>query len=356
MTPAQSNDAPLISVIILNYNGAPWLERCLSSLRDQTIFEQLEIIVADNASPDKSDRLAEELMRGWANGRVIQNGANLGYCEGNNRAAAGARGQYLFFLNNDTWMEKDCLENLVAETRRLGAHASAPSILAYDGAAPDTPICWGFDMFGLPTYRWPGPESGTVFIAGGCSYLIERTLFQSLGGFDSQLYMYADEADLSWRVWISGHKIITAVPARLHHRGAANVNPQGGRSTVELRTSDIKRFYANRNCLLVQLKSAQHILMLTLPMQLSLYILEAIVMLVIVRRWSYIKAAYLDAFKACWQMRHHVISQRRLIRSFRRRSDWWMLRFFRIVPGRFEELRLVRRFGAPIIAPAKPKA
>jgi GT2 family glycosyltransferase len=47
-------EVPLISIVVLNYNGLPWLERCLGSLRRQTIYDRLEVIVADNASPDRS--------------------------------------------------------------------------------------------------------------------------------------------------------------------------------------------------------------------------------------------------------------------------------------------------------------
>src|SRR5690349_11684849 len=82
--------APLLTVIVLNYNGARWLERCLGSLRNQTIYESVEIIIADNASPDQSCDLAARLTAGWPNTKVIQLGANFGYCEGNNRAAAEA--------------------------------------------------------------------------------------------------------------------------------------------------------------------------------------------------------------------------------------------------------------------------
>jgi GT2 family glycosyltransferase len=111
-TAAPPAGRPLVSIIVLNYNGARWLERCLGSLRQQTIFERMEVLVADNASPDGSDRLAADYMRGWPNGRVIQHGENLGYCEGNNRAALQAKGEWFLFLNNDTWTEPDCLETL----------------------------------------------------------------------------------------------------------------------------------------------------------------------------------------------------------------------------------------------------
>ena len=89
--------APLISVVILNYNGAKWIERCLLSLRQQTIFSQLEVIVADNRSSDGSDLLAEKMLQEWTNGRFVQNGSNLGFCEGNNRGAQPATGHFLFF-------------------------------------------------------------------------------------------------------------------------------------------------------------------------------------------------------------------------------------------------------------------
>ena len=93
----QPTAAPLISVVILNYNGAKWIERCLLSLREQTIFSQIEVIVADNLSSDGSDLLSEKVLRGWPNGRFVQNGANLGFCEGNNRGVKPATGQYCFF-------------------------------------------------------------------------------------------------------------------------------------------------------------------------------------------------------------------------------------------------------------------
>ena len=64
--------------------------------------------------------------------------------------------------------------------------------------------------------------------------------------------------------------------AKLHHRGAAQVNPAGGGATVEFRTSDTKRFYANRNGLLVLLKNAQHLLLLLVPLQLGLLAIEAL--------------------------------------------------------------------------------
>jgi N-acetylglucosaminyl-diphospho-decaprenol L-rhamnosyltransferase len=346
-----ANAIPLLSVVVLNYNGARWLERCLSSLREQTLFPLIEVIVADNLSNDGSDRLAAQLLTDWPNGVFIQHGQNLGYCAGNNRAAEVARGQYLFFLNNDTWLEPACLETLLAEMQRLGASVAAPLVLNYDDDSFQSLGAFGFDIFGLVSTRASSTTPREVLMPEGCAYLIERKLFEQLGGFDPEFFMFADECDLSWRVWIAGHKAFAIPAARLHHRGAAQVNPQGGGKVIESRTSDTKRFYANRNNLLVLLKNAQHILLFSALLQVGLLALEAAVSLVLVRRWRFVQRAYWEAFHDCWRLRRHILAERRRTRAFRKRSDFWMLRFLRLRFNRWDELQRMRHFGLPKVTP-----
>jgi GT2 family glycosyltransferase len=345
--PTGNAPAPLVTIIVLNYNGARWLERCLQTVRGQTIFDQLEVIVADNASPDKSDVLAAKLMERWGKGRVIQHGANLGFCEGNNRAAEQARGKYLFFLNNDTWVEPDCLEVLIDRVEAMQAQAGTPMMLNYEDNSVQSAGGEGFDLFGLMSLARPHSSPREIFVVGGCSYLIRRELFQRLGGFDPVFYMYADEYDLSWRVWISGARAVVVPESKLHHRGAASVNPAGGGKVLELRTSDTKRFYTNRNCLLVVLKNCQHILLLTALLQTLLLMLEACVGLLVFRRWSYVHRAYLKAVADCWRLRGHIRAERKRVKTYRQRSDWQMLRFFCWRLNRWQELQNLRRHGMP---------
>jgi len=346
----QPPGSPSASVIVLNYNGARWLERSLNSLRAQSIFEQIEIIVADNASPDNSAELASALMEGWPNGRVVQHGANLGFCAGNNKAAEQARGGYLFFLNNDTWLEPDCLEKLLAGVRQAGAQAATPRVLNYQDDSFQSLGADGFDLFGLATSRRNHSEPHPVFMPEGCSYLIARDVFEKLGGFDSEFFMFADETDLSWRLWLAGYRAAAIPAARLHHRGAANVNPAGGGTVAEFRTSDTKRFYANRNGLLVLLKNAQHVLLLCLCLQVLLLLAEALAAMVLVRRWAFIRKAYLNAFRDCWRLRSHLAAERRRIGRLRRHSDWWMLRFLRLRPNRWDEVRRMKQAGVPQVS------
>ena len=345
--PAPSNPPPRVSVIVLNYNGARWLARCLESLRAQTIFDQIEVVLADNVSSDGSERLGKQIIASWPRGVFVQHSQNLGYCEGNNRAAEAAHGHYLLFLNNDTWLEPGCLEQLLAEVQRTGAGAAAPLILNYDDNSFQSLGAFGFDLFGLASTRGCATQTRPVLMPEGCAYLIERELFQELGRFDAEFFMFADEFDLSWRVWISGNQALAVPSAKLHHRGAAQVNPAGGGATVEFRTSDTKRYYTNRNSLLVLLKNAQLLLLLLVPLQLGLLAIEAIAGLALVRRWSFVKRAYWDALVDCWRLRKHILAERRRIRRFRRRGDLWMLRFLRWRFNRWDEVQRLRQFGVP---------
>jgi GT2 family glycosyltransferase len=342
---------PLISVIVLNYNGLAWLEPCVQSLHAQTIAEPFEVIIADNLSTDGSDRLAQQLLASWPTSLFIQHGRNLGYCEGNNQASARARGQYLLFLNNDTRLEPTCLELLLAEVRRAGAAAAAPLVLNYEDDTFQSLGAFGFDVCGLASTRGFSPTTREVLMPEGCAYLIERRLFHELGQFDPEFFMFADEFDLSWRVWISGRRALGIPAARLHHRGAAQVNPAGGGAAVEFRTSDTKRFYTNRNSLLVLLKNARLILLLLVPLQLLLLLFEAAASLLLLRRWSFVKRAYWDAIADCWRLRRHVMAERRRIRQFRRRGDLWMLRFLRFRLNRWDEVQRLRQLGVPKVTP-----
>lgn len=349
----ESTAQPTISVIVNNYNGARWLERCLASLRAQTIFRELEIIVADDASPDQSAKLASALLSDWPNGRVLQNASNLGYCRLNNAASKSARGRFLFIVNNDTWLEADCLERLLRETLAAGATVSAPVILNYADNAVLTAGETGFDVFGFISPNYPPKscaESGNeakrdclriqeVLMVPGCAVFIEADRFRELGGFDTQFNVFADEYDLCWRIWIAGGKAIVVPAARLHHRSMAGVNPEGFGEIAEWRTSDTKRYLANRNNLLVLFKNAQHLLLLMVPLQLLLLVVETTVVGALTRRWSHIKRALYEPLRDCWRLRGHVLAERRQIRKLRQRGDLWMLRFLRPGLNRWGDLR-----------------
>jgi GT2 family glycosyltransferase len=337
-----------ISVVVLNYNGQVWLRRCFESLERQTIFPQIEVILTDNNSSDDSVKYTEAwLARTGAKGRVVQNGANLFYCGANNNGAAVASGDFLLFLNNDTWLERDCLERLYDETVRMGADAASPMVLDYDDNNYQSGGRGGLDLFGFPTGGPPFEHTEETPGAPGCSLLIRKETFDKIGGYPPELLIYGDEADLCWRVWVSGGKIVAVPSAHVHHRGAAVVNPEGNTKTIESRTSDSKRFLTNRNGILFLLKNCQHILLLLVIPHLLMLLAEAVVMLAVVKRWSYVQKAYFSAIAEAFKMRAHVYTWRRRIAGFRQRGDFWMMRFLTLKPGRWDEVKRMLKFGFP---------
>jgi hypothetical protein len=176
---------------------------------------------------------------------------------------------------------------------------------------------------------------------------MRRDLYLRLGCLDETLFMYGEEPDLSWRVWISGEKVVAAPAARVHHRGSASVNPAGGSKIIENRTSTNTRFLSNRNSLLVIAKNCEHLLLLMLLPCATLILLEGLFVLLMTRDVAIAKKVSVDVFADFWRLRGHVFKERKRIRSFRRRGDFWMLRFFRPGFGRSHEIRAIFKRGFP---------
>ena len=106
-------DKPLVFIIVLNYNGQKYLEECLSSIKLQT-YPNCKILVFDNASKDNS---VSNINSAFPSVILLKSEKNLGFAEGNNEAIRFALNQganYVFLLNNDTIMEKDSIDKLVA--------------------------------------------------------------------------------------------------------------------------------------------------------------------------------------------------------------------------------------------------
>jgi len=94
-------NTPLVSIIILNFNGENYLERCLFSVLG-TKYPNFEVIFVDNASTDSSLKIVEKTFGNDKRLRIFHNTKNLGFSAGNNFGLRQSRGDYIVFLNNDT--------------------------------------------------------------------------------------------------------------------------------------------------------------------------------------------------------------------------------------------------------------
>src|SRR5438067_188221 len=122
----QSSNAPLISVIIVNWNGLGLLDECFESLAKQT-WQNREFILVDNGSTDGS----RELLISWAarlpDAQTILLPTNTGFCKGNNIGFSRARGEWIALFNSDAVAEPDWLTELMRygdPSRRVGMLAS----------------------------------------------------------------------------------------------------------------------------------------------------------------------------------------------------------------------------------------
>ena len=121
---------PIVTLVVVSYNCKQWFKRFFESIKEQTIFDRIEVLLVDNSSKDGSAELCEQEMKSWANGRFLATGGNYGFGGGCNFGARQARGKYLFFLNPDIWMETNCLEALVN-------HAEASSAKVFSAVPVD---------------------------------------------------------------------------------------------------------------------------------------------------------------------------------------------------------------------------
>ena len=117
-----SKDAPLVSVIIVNFNGEGYLNNCLSSVLSIS-YPKFEVVLVDNGSTDQSIEAAKTAFGNDKRLKIVKSHQNMGFSAGNNLGFAHTKGQYIVFLNSDTTVDKQWLDFLVdamEEIRQLG--------------------------------------------------------------------------------------------------------------------------------------------------------------------------------------------------------------------------------------------
>lgn len=229
-----------VSVIVLNYNGRHWLERCLTATQAQ-LASHAELVLVDNASTDGSVEFVRDRFPAV---RLLALDRNLGFAGGNNAGAMIASGRYLAFLNNDTVPQTDWLERLRAPLDADPGLGLATSRIVYlhDSSIIDS-AGDGYLRAGGAFKRFHGEpfalgnDSGEVFGACGAAFMVRRDLFLELGGFDEDFFMVYEDVDLSYRARLRGHRCAYVAEAIVHHAGSGTLR----------RSSEAAVFYGQRN-------------------------------------------------------------------------------------------------------------
>jgi GT2 family glycosyltransferase len=241
----------MLSIIILTYNSAAHLPRCLDCLKGQTV-QNFEIILIDNASQDESLAIVRK-YQGQFNLQIVEQQQNTGFAAANNLGAKMARGEWLVLLNADAFPQPDWLEKLLQaaqdhpeyaafSSRQLSAEN--PEIL--DGAG-DTYHISGMAWrryIGYPAQGY-GLQTREVFTPCAAAAMYLKEAFLEAGGFDEDYFAYFEDVDLGFRLRLLGYRTLYVANAIVLHVGSATFGKR----------SEFAFYHSHRNLIWTFLKN-----------------------------------------------------------------------------------------------------
>jgi hypothetical protein len=253
-----------LSVIIVSYKVPGLLDDCLASLFAQTQGLEYEVFVVDNAPGDGS---AEMVRDKYPQVTLLEPDDNLGFAGGNNHAAKRAAGRRLLLLNPDTVVLDGAIQKLwaFAESKPEAGIVGGRTVRA-DGSLEPT-CCWadpglwpllckatglnvlakGSRLFDREAMGWwQRDDDRQVDIITGCFLMIERELWERVGGFDPRFFMYAEEVDLCWRVRNTGKEIWFAHEPEVIHLVGASAGKASGSRTIAVNKAILQLFHKHR--------------------------------------------------------------------------------------------------------------
>lgn len=254
--------SPLVSVIVINYNGKEFLKDCLESIYGQT-YHNFELIVVDNGSTDGSVQFIKEKFPDTI---LIENKENLGFAVANNQGIEISRGKYVALLNNDTVVDRDWLKNLVtaAESSSENTGMWAGKILSLENPniidsvggliISNDGIAKGRGRLERDIGQYDREEE--VFIPSACAALYRKRMFDEVGLFDEDFFAYCEDTDLGLRARLAGWKTISAPKAVVYHHYSGTTG----------KYTSIKAYLVERNHIWLAIKNFPLSKLLFLPL------------------------------------------------------------------------------------------
>ncbi len=239
---------PLVSIITVNFNQTEMTCALLQSIRAQE-FRNLEVIVVDNGS---AEHPGATIQARFPEVLFLRSEINLGFAGGNNIGIGAARGQYLFFVNNDTEIPPHCIQQLVDflnNTPQCGAVSpllyyftpSDPPLIQYAGMTPVSDLTARNTTVGArctDTGQFTAPVP-TAY-AHGAAMMIPARVVQEVGTMYPPFFLYYEELDWCERIRAAGYEIWVQPLAKMYHKEGHTVGPN----------SPLKTYFIHRNRLL----------------------------------------------------------------------------------------------------------
>lgn len=222
----------ILSIVILSYNRLNLLLNCLGSIRKQFDSElkarDLEIIIVDNKSDGSVLENIEKKIRGVPGVSLIKNKENLGFSKGCNFGAKKAKGEFVLFLNSDTQIRdrglikmvnflKQNQDAAVAGGRLLNSdESSQPSFGKFYNLANFFVMLFGGQRLGL--IKGSSDKILKVDWVTGACFMVNKNIFNKLGGFDEKIFMYMEDMEYCYRAKMSGFSTYYYPSARIIHK------------------------------------------------------------------------------------------------------------------------------------------
>ena len=243
------NISSKISVVVPSYNGIQYIADCLNSLRDQ-LLKPDEVILVDDGSTDETASFVE---RSYPEALVVKLDSNRGFAAAVNEGIRRCTGTYVALLNNDARAAPEWLSELKRALDKDPSIGSCSSKMLFSDR-PDTinSIGIGFTHAGTAFDVGYGQRDGERFertrpIFGACAgaAMYRRKVFDDIGLFDEDLFMWYEDADLSFRAQLAGYRCLYVAAAVVYHVGGGTASP-GDRMHIH---------YCSRNQILVAVKN-----------------------------------------------------------------------------------------------------
>lgn len=242
-----------LAIILINYKdyAEKYLDDCLFGVRKQNFLGEINLYITDNETSEESFSYLKEKA---PEAKIIRNKNNDGFAKGSNDAIEESfkdNCSYIFLLNMDTVIEENAVSEMVevldsqeeigAVQARLMLHSRKDKINSLGNSTHF--LGFGFCESYNKTYNPDKIKNkAEIFYPSGAAVLFKRAVLEKVGLFDDDYFMYNEDQDLGWKIWLAGYKCVLAKDAVVYHK-------------YEFSRSISKYYFMDRNRIITSLKN-----------------------------------------------------------------------------------------------------
>ncbi len=315
----------LVTVVLITWNSAPFLRRCLEGLAQQSCGD-LELIHVDNASADES---VSRVRERFPAARQIVNAENRGFAAAANQAIRLARGDFVAFCNPDAYLTRDYLRRIVEAFDRAGESFGAATGKLLRARGYDIEPTQAIDSMGMRMTRTgrhldidnrQPTTDNEVFGVSGAAAVYRKSFIDSITineeYFDEDFFAYREDADVAWRGRLFGWRALSVPEAIAYHVRA--VTPERRRTLPAA-----INMHSVKNRFLLRLKNeGLYLALRNAPFELSR---DAVTLAAVLT----VERSSFPALVWLWRNRRRIWTKRKEVQRRRRVSDRELARWFR---------------------------